>query len=157
MVGLIPEIAEVERIEKREEMDWQIVRYAPWQGFSAHYDEVGGGETTIPMPMTFMVYLNDLPRGAGGRTQFFTDGRDVLVNDPAKVVSVKPRKGDLLMWTTCTRDGKVDSRTYHKGEFLNHSEKWILNRFFTHPHDINIKKCKKGISPSRRVAGQYYL
>ena len=106
--------------------------------------------------MTFMVYLNDVPGDAGGSTQFLTDGPR-MENDPTKTISVRPRKGDLLLWTTCTKRGKIDQRMYHKGEYLKHSEKWILNRFFRHPGDINLDKCKEGLKPEEKVAGRYYL
>merc|ERR1712087_1082464 len=98
---------------------------------------------------------SDLGAGAGGRTEFLIDGREH--DDPARTVKVHPGRGDLLLWATCDRKGRIDTRTYRRGEFLRHVEKWILNRFFEHPTDIRLKQCRRGLKPLAETRGRYFL
>lgn len=171
MLSLIPDVLQA-GLRNNDRVHFQIVRYAPNQGFAGHFDIEGGPleegkhgseedqertvEVGAPMPMTFMVYLTDMETGAGGSTEFLTNGDDWDSHD-ASVVSISPRKGDMLIWTTCTPNGTIDKRTYHRGEFLKHGEKWILNRFFLHSIDIDLKHCRNGLKPRDTLRGDYYL
>lgn len=102
----------------------QIVRYETGQEFSWHYDEVpppqlfNGGQRLA----TLLVYLNTVPREAGGGTTF----RDLMTmekkdgdneNDQTPLV-MQPRQGSALLFFPAFRDGRPDDRTLHKSQVM---------------------------------------
>ena len=101
----------------------QLVRYKPGQYFKSHYDYL---DTKMPMyqenvkrngqrESTFFVYLNDVPDGVGGETQF-TKLKKVF----------KAKKGQAIFWHN-VKDGKVDPQTLHSGTELKEGTKFGLN------------------------------
>ena len=101
----------------------QLVRYKPGQYFKSHYDYL---DTKMPMyeenvkrngqrESTFFVYLNDVPDGVGGETQF-TKLKKVF----------KAKKGQAIFWHN-VKDGKVDPQTLHSGTELKEGTKYGLN------------------------------
>jgi prolyl 4-hydroxylase len=59
-----------------------------------------GGQRII----TWMVYLNTLPEGAGGETEFMKMG-----------LKVRPEAGKACVWWNVMPDWRVDDSTYHAG------------------------------------------
>lgn len=106
------------------DMDWQLVRYRRGGKFREHRDEGVWGEAS---PLTMMVYLNGVD---GGETRFpHADGGEGL--------TVRPRKGRLLVWSSCgpphpTLPGVAASSlaSTHYGAPPATGDKWILNRFY---------------------------
>ncbi len=91
----------------------QVVRYKTGQEFKPHLDALdpktpegqreiakGGGQRTA----TFLVYLNDVPHGAGGETVF-----------PPLGLRVQPEAGAAIYWLHHRRDGRLDDRVLHGG------------------------------------------
>ena len=101
----------------------QLVRYKPGQYFKSHYDYL---DTRNPMykdnvnrngqrEITFFVYLNDVPEGVGGETQF------------TKLNKVfKAKKGQAIFWHNM-KNGEVDPKTLHSGTELKEGTKYGLN------------------------------
>ena len=101
----------------------QLVRYKPGQYFKSHYDYL---DTRLPVykknvekngqrEITLFVYLNDVPDGVGGQTQF------------TKLNKVfKAKKGQAIFWHN-VKDGKVDTDTLHSGTELTKGIKYGLN------------------------------
>jgi prolyl 4-hydroxylase len=101
----------------------QLVRYTPGQFFKSHYDYL---DTRLPVykknvekngqrEITLFVYLNDVPDGVGGQTQF------------TKLNKVfKAKKGQAIFWHN-VKDGKVDTDTLHSGTELTKGIKYGLN------------------------------
>merc|ERR1712216_25387 len=101
-----------------EMMQWQLVRYTKGGGFNLHHDQTG-----VPMPVTIMAYLTDSGtngEGLGGHTVF-----------PDAGVRVVPRKGDVLLWSSCHQDGTLNDASEHMGEPVTDGFKFILNLFLT--------------------------
>lgn len=105
----------------------QLVRYAPGQYFSWHYDAVpptmlvNGGQRVC----TLLVYLNDVPEG--GRTAF-RDLRAGGTGDDGKPrrLAVAPKRGTALLFCPADAEGTADDRTLHAGEPTEATEdKWI--------------------------------
>ena len=42
---------------------------------------------------------------------------------------VKANKGDILLWSSCARDGELEYLSLHQGEPVKRGEKVILNLF----------------------------
>ena len=124
----------------------QLVRYKAGGHFQPHHD-VGGRDGNEPMPLTMMLFLNDVGADAGGQTEFpkANGGNGLLV---------APAKGDLLIWSTCDAKGKLDDSTLHQGLPLTRGEKWILN-WFLDTQSIDLDECK-ALEP-RFKAGKYFL
>jgi len=72
-----------------------VVRYEPGQQYQPHFDS--SGDRSYPRSHTIFVYLNDLPDGAGGETEFTRIG-----------VKFKPKQGDALLW-----ENRADRNSYH--------------------------------------------
>jgi prolyl 4-hydroxylase len=101
----------------------QIVRYRKGEEFSWHYDEVpaaqlqNGGQRLA----TALVYLNTLPKIAGGGTIF----RDLSssAGGQGDQLTMRPQRGSLLLFFPAYKDGTPDDRTLHKGEVVASSAK----------------------------------
>lgn len=101
----------------------QLVRYKPGQYFKSHYDYL---DTRTSMyrenvsrngqrEITFFVYLNDVPEGVGGETQF------------TKINKIfKAKKGQAIFWHNM-KNGEVDPKTLHSGTELKEGTKYGLN------------------------------
>lgn len=97
----------------------QIVRYKDGEEFSWHYDEVpaeqlsNGGQRIV----TALVYLNTLNEQCGGGTVF----RDLL-DSCGNQVTMRPKRGSLLLFFPAFKNGVPDDRTLHKGEVVKNSQ-----------------------------------
>lgn len=107
----------------------QLVRYAPGQEFSWHYDEVpppqleNGGQRLL----TLLVYLNTVD--SGGSTIF----RD-LSDGSGNTLQVAPQRGRALLFFPSFRNGVPDDRTLHRGEPTTSGEKRIV-QMWVHERD----------------------
>eukprot|EP00928_Gymnodinium_smaydae_P036643 TRINITY_DN25588_c0_g2_i1.p1 TRINITY_DN25588_c0_g2~~TRINITY_DN25588_c0_g2_i1.p1 ORF type:complete len:275 (+),score=35.55 TRINITY_DN25588_c0_g2_i1:96-920(+) len=123
--GALPPDDETEK----EIMQFQLVRYAAGGGFSFHHDQ-----TDEPMAATIMAYLTDSGpggEGLGGETSF-----------PDVNVKVIPRKGDVLLWSSCHENGRLNDLSLHSGEPVTAGFKFILNMFMSNRGLIVEKACK---------------
>ncbi len=88
-----------------KDMGYQIQRYLPGEYYHWHID--GGSHQFADRQLVALWYLNDVPEGAGGRTQF-------LYQD----VSVRPEQGKMVLfppfWTH-----------EHRSEVLKEGVKYI--------------------------------
>jgi len=140
-------------------MEVQVVRYRRGGKFRPHFDESLDGTA---LPLTFMVYLNDGPEGGGGGTSFPRA-------DAGKGLEVDPRKGDLLVWTSCgtikkdaesIHEYSPSNSSYHTGLQVEgpHEEKWILNFFYgtseVSCHDIKRKGFPILDNPFKYIIGE---
>jgi len=96
----------------------RITRYVSGQAAAPHLD---WNETNKRDRLyTVLVYLNDLPDGAGGETVF-----------PDLNVSFQPRIGRAVSWINQNKDGAARSETRHAAlPVKSDSEKWILQFWF---------------------------
>jgi hypothetical protein len=105
----------------------QLVRYSKGQYFHDHHD-LGAlfddGSVELPKKsaitpprriVTILVYLNDLPEGSGGSTQF-----PLLKNTEAgeDCFSIRPEKNMAVIWCNLLKDGMPDQRVVHRGEII---------------------------------------
>lgn len=106
----------------------QLVKYETGQYFAEHHDTgILFDDYSIELPhksltsaprriVTVLVYLSDVPEGAGGKTVF------PLLDDPKtgkKGMAVIPKRGSALMWCNINKYGLPDSRLVHAGEPLH--------------------------------------
>lgn len=104
----------------------QVLRYRPGERYALHPDFfspddmaelANGGQRRA----TFLLYLNDVPAGAGGATAW---------PDAAPPLRVQPRMGQAVLWHNCRPDGRIDERSVHAGERVAAPhEKWVLSKF----------------------------
>jgi len=90
----------------------QVVRYTKGQRFDVHHDMGVLGDDDVvtevkQMPRrlaTFFVYLNDVPAGAGGETEF-----------PRLKLKITPKRRKALLFCNVCEDGTPDLRVVHCG------------------------------------------
>tara|TARA_X000000950_G_scaffold288854_1_gene407932 strand:- start:25332 stop:25934 length:603 start_codon:yes stop_codon:yes gene_type:complete len=111
----------------------QVTDYKHKQKYDPHHDyfgnktaQSGRGERTT----TVFAYLKDdmLAHGSCGGATAFPKLRD-LGGEPLRVF---PKKGNAVMWSNRTLDGKVNARTLHGGEAITcpQAHKIGLNAWF---------------------------
>ena len=100
MIGMPPDMVE----------PLQVVKYSQGQKFETHHDmgtlgEDNTVEQVIPPRrlVTFFIYLNSLPKDAGGHTEF-----------PLLHLKVQPVRGQALLFCNVCQCGKPDSRVIHR-------------------------------------------
>lgn len=89
-----------------------LTRYHPGEFFKTHHD---GGHR----PVTVFLYLNDVPAGAGGETEFLRLG-----------LRIRPQKGCAAIWRNTLPDGRRDDRLFHQGLPPVGVVKFGMNCFF---------------------------
>jgi len=99
----------------------QLVRYTEGQKFGKHVDWVGQdnpGLWTFGQRMaTMLVYLNTVPKGAGGETNF-----------PELKLEVNPQKGSALLWPNVDAAGVPDRKVIHEALPVNGNQvKYAMN------------------------------
>jgi hypothetical protein len=88
----------------------QVTDYTHKQRYDAHYDDLGVGPKRLK---TLFAYLKDegLSEGrCGGATVFHQLRRD------GQHLRVYPSKGNAVMWSNFTPEGRHNDRTLHAGE-----------------------------------------
>jgi len=98
-----------------------LVRYMPGEFYKPHHD--GNNR-----PKTVFIYLNELPEGAGGETNF-----------TALQVKFLPRSGCAVMWSNVTSEGAEDSRVSHGGLPPKSGIKYGLNCFFNNKRQRSVQ------------------
>ncbi len=94
-----------------DNIELQVTRYTNGQQYKPHHDDKGS--LWPRREKTLFAYLDDtgLDKGkCGGATCFNRIRKD------GKHLKVYPHKGDAVMWSNFTRDGRPDYRTEHSGE-----------------------------------------
>jgi len=98
-------------VEQREPL--QILRYRPGQQYHPHSDWLGDSNRRI---LTALIYLND--DYEGGETRFVKTG-----------LTVKGRKGDVLLFRNIGRDGGLDPLSEHAGLPVTSGVKYLASRW----------------------------
>ena len=115
----------------------QALRYLPGQSYVEHHDAIESQRylPSGPRVLTLLLYLNDLPPGAGGETVFRRVGRGGRDGGRA-VVEVAPKTGRAVLWSNVLdRDpDEADLRAYHEAKVVVWGEKHAAN-FWFHPRD----------------------
>ncbi len=94
----------------RSQLEVMCVRYRKGEEFQKHVDymnedEIGSVDQAGNRIATFFIYLNSLPKEAGGETEFTKLG-----------ILSKPKKGDALFWYNKDFEtGKMLPETEHRG------------------------------------------
>lgn len=116
--GIEQKVCNTLGIDRKYAEDGQVQSYEVGQQFKSHNDyfhpghddeHLSGGQRT----WTFMVYLGEVE--SGGETHF-----------PTLDVSIEPKKGMAVVWSSIGRDGDVDPRTLHAGLPIKKGQKSII-------------------------------
>jgi prolyl 4-hydroxylase len=105
-----------------------VVRYTKGQKFDPHLDAYSEaqmkcfwGNNGGQLLATCFCFLNDMPEGAGGETDF-----------PLIGVRARPHKNRAMIWLNCDADGKILKDSLHAGlQPLSDTVKWGCN-FLVH-------------------------
>ena len=133
----------------------QIVRYTDGQHFDVHHDAgtlCDDGEVELVQPkrlVTVFIYLNSLPEGEG-HTEF------PLLNE-GKGLSVRPSRGDAVVWCNILPDGNVDPLLQHKACPVSKGlYKYGINVWFseTSMHELSLEKSNLITDKRRKVEGK---
>lgn len=91
----------------------QILRYRPGQQYHPHVDWLGEANRRI---LTALLYLNE--DYEGGETRFVKTG-----------LTVRGRKGDVLLFRNVGRDGNLDPLSEHAGLPVTNGTKYLATRW----------------------------
>lgn len=96
----------------------QVVRYHPGELYEPHHDlfDLCDFPQKPRRHLTFLIYLNDLPPGAGGETTF-----------PRLSLRVAPEKHMALVFNDVLDNGMDDERTEHAGTPPSSGVKYAIN------------------------------
>ena len=96
----------------------QVVRYHPGEKYEPHHDlfDLCDFPQKPRRHLTFLIYLNDLPEGAGGDTTF-----------PRLRLSIKPEARMALVFNDVLDSGMDDERTEHSGTPPREGVKYAIN------------------------------
>eukprot|EP00455_Lapot_gusevi_P034573 TRINITY_DN3816_c0_g1_i1.p1 TRINITY_DN3816_c0_g1~~TRINITY_DN3816_c0_g1_i1.p1 ORF type:complete len:465 (-),score=120.79 TRINITY_DN3816_c0_g1_i1:118-1512(-) len=102
----------------------QVVRYQNKQQYLHHYDwfQYSRGHSNAVGPfgqrtVTMFVYLNEVPIGLGGETDF----------PKVRQLKVRPRKNTAVFWYNVEVTGREDDRSLHAGLPVFDHEKYGMN------------------------------
>lgn len=92
----------------------QLTKYTKGQEYKYHYDYFKQNNSN-QRHYTIIIYLNDIPQGSGGTTDFFY-GENFI-----------PIEGNMIWWSNLNDDLTCNKMTLHSGKpILNDSCKYIL-------------------------------
>jgi len=120
-------IARATRIPASHGESLTVIHYGPTQQYLPHFDYFAPNqdastdqllETYGNRIATFIMYLNDLPEGAGGETKF-----------PRSNTAIRPKRGDAAFFYNLLPDGTPDPMSLHTGSPVIHGEKWIATKW----------------------------
>ncbi|CAE7924933.1 unnamed protein product [Symbiodinium sp. KB8] len=99
----------------------QLERYTPGQKFGKHTDWIGEKHPGLwafgQRMATLHVYLNTVPKGAGGETSF-----------PELKVEVSPQKGSAILWPNVDATGTPEKKVLHEALPVNGNQvKYAMN------------------------------
>jgi prolyl 4-hydroxylase len=102
--------------EFKKHTDWfDPTNYKEWYTY---------GEDMGQRTWTFMIYLNDVPKG--GSTYF----HEIDFN-------IHPIKGRAVVWNNIYPDGNVNKNTLHSGQPVLEGEKYIITKWFRSRGKLN--------------------
>eukprot|EP00656_Telonema_subtile_P036804 TRINITY_DN40867_c0_g2_i1.p1 TRINITY_DN40867_c0_g2~~TRINITY_DN40867_c0_g2_i1.p1 ORF type:complete len:362 (+),score=38.87 TRINITY_DN40867_c0_g2_i1:87-1172(+) len=99
---------------------WQLLEYNPNEGYHPHRDCVYSLRTADRM-RTVLIYLNTVERG--GETIF-----------PLLNISVAPRRGNALVFSSQDSNGFCDPRSQHTADAPHETSKYVLQRWLSLIH-----------------------
>lgn len=118
--GIEERIASLTQIPRENGEALQLLRYGVNAEYQPHYDYfncvIGGCERGGQRVATVVMYLNEVEEG--GETIF-----------PRVNLTVKPHKGNALLFYNCGPDGREDPKTLHGGAPVIKGEKWISTKW----------------------------
>jgi prolyl 4-hydroxylase len=91
----------------------QILRYRPGEQYRRHFDWLGREKARI---ITALIYLND--DYEGGETEFHKAG-----------LTIRGRKGDVIVFKSVGPDGDLDTMTEHAGLPVTKGTKYLASRW----------------------------
>lgn len=96
----------------------QVVRYHPGEKYEPHHDlfDICDFPQKPRRHLTFLIYLNDLPEGAGGHTTF-----------PRLNLRIRPKAYTALAFNDVLDSGMDDERTEHSGTAPASGVKYAIN------------------------------
>lgn len=96
----------------------QVVRYHPGEKYEPHHDlfDICDFPQKPRRQLTFLIYLNELPEGAGGETSF-----------PRLNMRIKPKAYSALVFNDVLDNGLDDERTEHGGSAPTEGVKYAIN------------------------------
>eukprot|EP00093_Oithona_nana_P011168 11168.XXX_30192_29481_1 [CDS] Oithona nana genome sequencing. len=117
----------------------QVTAYQPGGLYLPHFDFNAGSlnpglynEQTGHRIATFLLYLSDVEKNAGGETYF-----------PALDLKITPVKGTAIFWFNLKSDGGPQMKSMHVGTPIFHNRKWVASFWirsggqeFRHPCDL---------------------
>jgi prolyl 4-hydroxylase len=116
-------IAQITGFPVENQENIQVAHYQPGKHYKVHWDYFdpswGGSASAFARGgnrvITFMIYLNTIPEGYGGETNFNMAG-----------LAIRPDMGKACMWYNLYSNRTVDKSTSHEGRPPKEPyEKWI--------------------------------
>ena len=103
----------------------QLQKYEIGQEFKQHTDYFKpntkefemNGLTNGNRTWTFMIYLNNVPRGGG--THFYAINKTII-----------PRRGMAVVWNSLYPNGEVNPDTLHSGLPIEEGQKYVITKWF---------------------------
>lgn len=110
-----------------------VLRYRPGDGFDEHVDYLDPDQPGFRRLIeargqriaTALIYLND----------DFEDGETTF---SALGLTIRPSKGDLLLFSNLNRAGDVEPRSRHAGLSPQSGEKWVFSQWLREPPEIDM-------------------
>jgi prolyl 4-hydroxylase len=110
----------------------QVLRYEPQQFYKPHHDYFAdtfnlkrGGQRVA----TMLMYLTDDVEGGETYFPLAGDGDCTCGGKIMKGISVKPTKGDAVLFWSMGLDGQSDPRSIHGGCEVLSGEKWSATKW----------------------------
>ncbi len=113
-----------------------VIRYEKGGYYKSHFDWDSSAQSDSPNSrlLTFLIYLNDVKEEYGGNTTFNNVSLHCANSwvggsrgEYEGVLSIRPKRGRVVLFYNILEDGNGDIMTSHKGEELFGGEKWIAN------------------------------
>lgn len=76
-------------------------------------------------------------------------GETTFVDAQPQRFGVKPVRGDLVVWYSCTAEGRYDEHSTHRGNVVTQGHKWTVTQFFYQP----LHRCSKRTLKGNLVSG----
>lgn len=143
VINITSRVAEVTHVPVSHQEDLQILRYAQNEYYQAHYDSSQSDGSR--RHSTVLLYLTDVEEG--GETSFPHTGNInpefAEQNGPYSAcatghLSVKPRKGDAILFYTFSEDVEMDKLARHMGCPVLKGTKWT-GTIWTHQRPYSLK------------------
>ncbi|KMZ68161.1 Prolyl 4-hydroxylase subunit alpha-1 [Zostera marina] len=119
------------QIPKENGESFQVLRYQKGEFYGKHIDYFPSKRYGNQRVATMLIYLNDVAEG--GETYFLEagDGECTCGGKILKGISVKPKKGNAVLFWNMRLDGEVDQKTIHTGCRVLDGVKWSATKWMT--------------------------